>query len=547
MAKNFLKSSLQNASFNIIFQIMFRCLTFLMNAFVLRHVEQAVIGVMNVRLLLLESTILFLSREAFRRACLTNTTAHNWAQVINLLWLTVPLCSVMCLLFGWVWLCVLETPDPQITTHYTLGVYAIAISCVIEMCVEPLYMVAQAFLFVRLKVVMDTINVIVRTTVFTLMVLWWPQGAVVAFSTAQIVAVIVYSLCYYYYFAHYLEERRVKPMPTPRQLQRPMSSEDDFPFTSMSEFLPRRLDNQTAVDLKLCVLTWSFFKQGILKQILTEGERYVMTLFSVLSFYEQGVFDVVNNLGSLAARFLFRPIEDSAYFYFSQLVIRDKPIDDQDPYQMKEAALVLQRLLRTVVSLGLVALCFGQGYARLVLLLYGGSALADGLAPLLLRAHSLAILLLAINGTTECYALATMDTVHLDRYNRVMAGLSVGFMLVSWLLTRLLGSVGFILANCCNMAARITHSVLFIKRRYHNTAFTPLDGLLPGRKFLIAVLSSAVITISSEAYFYESSKFVHFATGVTCLAVVVAIWVYEEQEVVRFGVDRWRRQSLKVD
>lgn len=84
-------------------------------------------------------------------------------------------------------------------------------------------------------------------------------------------------------------------------------------------------------------------------------------------------------------------------------------------YNMKEAALVLQRLLRTVVSLGLVALCFGQAYARLVLLLYGGPTLADGLAPLLLRTHTLAILLLAINGTTECYALATMDTQQLDR------------------------------------------------------------------------------------------------------------------------------------
>lgn len=74
----------------------------------------------------------------------------------------------------------------------------------------------------------------------------------------------------------------------------------------------------------------SFMKQGILKQILTEGERYVMTLCSILSFNEQGVFDVVNNLGSLAARFLFRPIENSAYFYFSQLVSRDTSIKDQN-------------------------------------------------------------------------------------------------------------------------------------------------------------------------------------------------------------------------
>ncbi len=65
-------------------------------------------------------------------------------------------------------------------------------------------------------------------------------------------------------------------------------------------------------------------------QLLTEGERYVMTLLNVLSFSEQGVFDVVNNLGSMAARFLFRPIEESAYFYFSQLIHRDQEISKQN-------------------------------------------------------------------------------------------------------------------------------------------------------------------------------------------------------------------------
>lgn len=43
---------------------------------------------MNVRLLLLESTILFLSREPILKACLTDTKSHNWAQVINQIWLT---------------------------------------------------------------------------------------------------------------------------------------------------------------------------------------------------------------------------------------------------------------------------------------------------------------------------------------------------------------------------------------------------------------------------------------------------------------------------
>ena len=69
--------------------------------------------------------------------------------------------------------------------------------------------------------------------------------------------------------------------------------------------------------------------------MLTEGERYVMTIFSVMTFQEQGVYDVVNNLGSLAARFLFRPIEDSSYFYFSQMVRRDAPISRQDEVNLE--------------------------------------------------------------------------------------------------------------------------------------------------------------------------------------------------------------------
>lgn len=45
----------------------------------------------------------------------------------------------------------------------------------------------------------------------------------------------------------------------------------------------------------------------------------------------KGTYEIVNNLGSLAARFIFRPIEESGYFYFTQMIKRDKPINDQNP------------------------------------------------------------------------------------------------------------------------------------------------------------------------------------------------------------------------
>ena len=58
------------ASYNAALQLVFRLATFALNAWLLRRVTPATLGVANVRLALLHSTILFLSRESFRKVCL---------------------------------------------------------------------------------------------------------------------------------------------------------------------------------------------------------------------------------------------------------------------------------------------------------------------------------------------------------------------------------------------------------------------------------------------------------------------------------------------
>lgn len=81
-----------------------------------------------------------------------------------------------------------------------------------------------------------------------------------------------------------------------------------------------------------------------------------MTLFSVLTFHEQGMYDVVNNIGSLAARFLFRPVEESSYFYFSQLIHRDKPIKEQNMVCTKNDKfnIILNINFPSVITTGIV-------------------------------------------------------------------------------------------------------------------------------------------------------------------------------------------------
>jgi len=191
--------------------------------------------------------------------------------------------------------------------------------------------------------------------------------------------------------------------------------------------------------------------------VLTEGERYVMTVFAVLSFAEQGVYDVVNNLGSMAARFLFLPIEESSYFYFAQMLNRQVPLEKQPLSEVDQISGVLRRLLRALTLLGATIVVFGYSYSHLLLHLYGGNTLTDGFGPLLLKTHCFAVWLMAINGVTEAYVFAAMSHEQLDKYNRLMVLISAIFLGLSWFFSLIFGSVGFILANCINMSLRVAH------------------------------------------------------------------------------------------
>ncbi len=72
-----LERSIQSAWLNVVSSLVLRLFSFICNAYVLRHVTGEVLGV-NVRVILLFSTVLFLSREAFRQACLSRPKDGNW-------------------------------------------------------------------------------------------------------------------------------------------------------------------------------------------------------------------------------------------------------------------------------------------------------------------------------------------------------------------------------------------------------------------------------------------------------------------------------------
>ncbi|CAL1608028.1 unnamed protein product [Knipowitschia caucasica] len=521
-----LKDASTLASYNVLLQVTFRVLTFLLNAFTLRFVSKELIGVVNVRLTLLYTTLVFLSREAFRRACLSGGSGvnHSWRQVVNLLWLTLPLGALWGVLLVCVWLWLLEVPDPVSVPFYSPAVVLFALGGVVELLAEPLWVLAQAHMFVRLKVISESLAMIAKCSVTVAMVVFAREWGLCIFAAAHCVYTGFLVFCYVAYFVRFLGSKE--------------ASEKSFPLRNVRELLPRKTYGEPLLDWSLARLTWSFFKQSFLKQILTEGERYVMTFLNVLSFGDQGVYDIVNNLGSMAARFLFLPIEESFYVFFAKVMERGRDVRSQKQEEMALAADVLECLLKLVLVIGLIISAFGYSFSHLALDMYGGALLSSGTGPSLLRCYSGYVLLLAVNGVTECFVFAAMSQRQVDNYNLVMLGLSVSFLLLSYALTWWAGGVGFILANCLNMGLRILHSVVFIRHYFSSSPWRPLRGLLPSPLLLLALLVSALVTALSEFAFCCKRgwlfRLLHVAVGVVCLCFVLLTVYITETRLVQF-------------
>lgn len=357
---------------------------------------------------------------------------------------------------SFIWLTTLSVPSSSLIDAYHFAVLAMPLSVWIELLSEPMYIYGQLNAFVKLRVLIDGCTQTARTFVLVLVAYLTQSDSqtLYAFAIVYVFTAIFYSFAYAIYFAYHFKTQTHSLsissfLPTFDHFK--VMQAQRFKFHLINQIFLKQNVNMWRL-LNLC---WSFFKQTVLKQFLTEGERFVMTFLSLLPLDQQGLFHVVGNVGALAARFVFAPVEEASFLHFSQLLHRSDSKNELLKSTAATAARTLQLLLRGMTLVGMFGLAFGIPFASTVLGAYGGIKLVTDDAVKLLRFQCAYIALIALNGILETFTFASMSNRQLARFNYALIAFSLLFLVSSGPLVRLLSLPGFVVASCMPMIGRI--------------------------------------------------------------------------------------------
>lgn len=309
---------------NLICKLLFRFLHFFLNALVLRQIDGNILGIANVRLQLLYTTILFLSREAFRRTVPKLNDLRSTQHYINLIWFIIPT-GLFIISLSLPFTLYFQTDNAEKYPYYYSACLFYALSAFIELLSEPLYLLATVKLNYHVNIYIEMFASTIGFTIQAFLIYQNRQSALYYYGLGYIIYSSLITLSYYVYFStRNVEERRRLFL---------ISSFKDLIVRPISPYVDHKLLNETK----------TFFKQGIWMKILTEGERYIMSLFNLISYKDQGIFDAINNLGSLLPRLIFSTLEESAYAYFQQTLSRTKTIHMKDQHIQDDQLLVKPR------------------------------------------------------------------------------------------------------------------------------------------------------------------------------------------------------------
>ncbi|CAL5366908.1 unnamed protein product [Camellia sinensis] len=186
-------------------QFLSRGIPFIFNSWIIRHLTAKDYALYAVQFHLFVTCVLFLSREGFRRACMRadikcdgDSTGENASKILKVAWMTVPFGIVItvaaCILVFW-W------QELSYSNPYARAILINGLACILELLAEPLYIVSQNLLLLRLRLIVETVATLSRCmTTYILIVKQPDMEKAIVFALSQTAYGACLFFCYWGYF-----------------------------------------------------------------------------------------------------------------------------------------------------------------------------------------------------------------------------------------------------------------------------------------------------------------------------------------------------------
>ncbi|KAG4263493.1 oligosaccharidyl-lipid flippase family protein [Fusarium proliferatum] len=475
-------SMIKGASLLIILQLASRLITFIANQLLLRYLTAPLLG-LSTQLEVYYLSVLFFARESLRVAIQrrdSGSQAKEESQaVVNLGYLAIGLGSFVSLGLGWMYLAYAN--DITLATPYLVeSLYLYGFAAMVELLSEPCFVLMQTRLQFGTRAAAESIATFLRCIIVFGSAVWASKHndiGVLPFALGQITYGV--SLLLVYLVSGYRLASSIGFSLLPKTIA---SKENRF-WASM-------------FDRSTIGLAGSMMAQSVVKHLLTQGDTFLISFLASASV--QGAYALANNYGSLLARLLFQPVEESSRSYFSRLLSSVTPVKQggKPVQEVSEAKQNLQTLLRLYILLALIIISLGPFAAPPLLAIVAGKQWAGSGAGDVLAAYCFYIPFMGLNGLTESFvaSVATEAEVHIQSV--WMGAFSVIFAASAFLFMRIypLGAIGLVLANIINMGCRIIWSGAFIKRFFktHGTDFK-IKSLIPESTLGVSIATAILL------------------------------------------------------
>ncbi|KAF8459376.1 Rft protein-domain-containing protein [Terfezia claveryi] len=488
-----LRASAEGVKFLVLLQISSRLLTFVVNQVLLRYLSPELLGI-SVQFELYMITILYFSRESLRTAVqrygissdsspipnkvndekiyepegvIEGTPAAQSQTVVNLAYIPIPLGILFAAIIAPYYVKAFVSSDTVSHPYFYESVSLYTVATLLELFSEPGFALAQQMLLYKLRAGAESAAALTRCILTCSLTIYGVSAGLggdsglgpLPFALGQLGYAIVLTAIYIgqcWSIAH----REAFSL----GLRKIASNESSY---YMSFFYK-----------PLSGLAFSMWMQAAIKHVLTQGDSLLIAWLATT--HDQGIYSLASNYGSLVARILFQPLEESSRNLFAKLLSQTWGNDDNSKSNsdsLRSVVTILQNILRLYSLLSTFFFSVGPPLAPLLLSLVAGSRWSNSAAGSVLSSFCYYIPLLAVNGITEAFVQSVASPKQLQQQSLWMFGFSVGFCLAGYVFLQELGwgAQGLVWANAVNMVLRIVWSWWFIGGYFRRNGVQPMS------------------------------------------------------------------------